>query len=152
LRGAGVRAGHEHELRPRRGNLGVGIGVAGTSVGIVLCKSAVTGTLALNLPVSDENEMIGGSKSVGDGIDWLDGSQVKIEGLTLDGNARQSLLIDGAATGDIVSLTLGSGEQPLLQQNVVGATAITVGGSVSLATQPDRKFAVPQPISVPGGL
>jgi hypothetical protein len=100
-------------------NLGVGIGVAGSTKGMVICKAGVTDTYNANLPVSDEDRMVGGSKPVGDGVDWLDGSEVVIEALTLSGNERQSLLIDGPADGDVRSITLAGGEEPLLQQNLM---------------------------------
>jgi hypothetical protein len=130
-------------------NLGVGIGVTGETRGMVICKVSVLGTLETMLPVSDENGMVGASKAVGDGVDWLDGSEVRITELTLSGNKRQSLLIDGPATGDISSITLGAGEQPILQQNLMGGAQPTQGSGVSLMTQATRKFAVPLQLTVP---
>ena len=130
-------------------NLGVGLGISGATRGWVICKASITGTQTANLPVSDENGFVGASKAVGDGLDWLDGSEVRIEQLTLSGNERQSLLIDGPASGDIGSLTLGAGEEPILQQNLMGGAQPTQGNGVSLATQATRKFAVPLPLTVP---
>jgi hypothetical protein len=133
-------------------NLGVGIGVAGSTKGMVICKAGVTDTYNANLPVSDEDRMVGGSKPVGDGVDWLDGSEVVIEALTLSGNERQSLLIDGPADGDIRSITLAAGETPILQQNLMGGAQPKQGNGVSLMTQDNRKLAVPLQVTVPAPL
>lgn len=132
-------------------NTGVGIGVAGETRGMILCKVGVKDTYNDMLPVSDENGMIGSSEPVGDGVDWLDGSVVVIEALTVSGSQRQSLLIDGPAGegGEIRSITLAAGEQPILQQNLMGGAQPKQGSGVTLATQDTRKFAVPQPIAVP---
>ena len=76
----------------------LGIGVAGGSHGIIICKTAITGTKLSGLPVD-----IGGSEDVGDGFNWRDGSEVKVEEVTLGGNARASLIIDGSATGSLTN-------------------------------------------------
>lgn len=133
-------------------NLGVGIGVAGSTRGMILCKVGVLGTLNDMLPVSDEDGVVGASKAVGDGVDWLDDSEVVIEALTLSGNQRQSLLIDGPASGYIRSITLAGGEEAILQQNLMGGAQPMQGSGVSLISQDTRKFAVPQPLTVPAPL
>ncbi len=137
-------------------NFGVGIGVAGQSQGIIVCKTKVEMTQTVTMPVSDVNQA-GGSKDVGDGINWLDQSEVTIDRLTLSGNERQSLLIDGPtgglAGGKIWSVTLEGGDEkkPPLQQNFTsGKTPITMG--MSLATDTVRQFAVPLPLGVPAGM
>jgi hypothetical protein len=133
-------------------NLGVGIGIAGETRGMIICKASVLGTLNDMLPVSDENGKIGGSEAVGDGVDWLDGSEVVIEALTLSGNQRQSLLIDGPVSGKIGSLTLAGGEEPILQQNLMGGEKPEQGSGVNLMTQDTRKLAVPLSLIVPAPL
>jgi hypothetical protein len=132
-------------------NRGVGIGVVGESRGIVICRSTITGTLSQTMPVFDEN-MLPSSKEVGYGVSWLDGSEVVIEALTLGGSAHQSLLIDGPATGNIMSLTLTDGDEarpPLQQGLMTGGDQPLLGDDVSLTSQPTRKFAVPQALTVP---
>jgi hypothetical protein len=131
-------------------NSGVGIGVAESSRGVVICKTAVKGTLSQVLPVFDG--MAPTAKEVGDGLNWLDSSDVFLEQVTLDGNARQSLLIDGPVTGNIVSITLTGGDEmkPALQQNLMAAGAQPMlGGGVNLMSQETQKFAVPLALSAP---
>jgi hypothetical protein len=100
------------------GNFGVGIGVAGQSRGIILCRSAATGTVLERLPVFD-GANLPATDDVGDGVDWLDGSAMTVEELTLSGNARQSLLIDGPATGNIGTIDFaGDADKAPVQQNV----------------------------------
>ncbi|MDC0685484.1 right-handed parallel beta-helix repeat-containing protein [Sorangium atrum] len=130
------------------GNFGVGIGVTGQSRGIILCKSAITATALERLPVFD-----GGNEpsvdDVGDGVDWLDGSEVTIEELTLRGNERQSLLIDGPASGVITDLDFtGDADKSPVQQNfTTGDRPVTDG--ITLTTNPERGLSIPQPT---GGL
>jgi hypothetical protein len=130
-------------------NLGVGIGVAGETRGMVICKASVEKTYTDMLPASDVDGEVGLQKPIGDGLDWLDGSEVRIEALTLSDNQRQSLLIDGPATGDIGSITLGAGETPILQQNLMGGAQPTQGSGVTLTAQDTRKFAVPLSLTAP---
>jgi hypothetical protein len=139
-------------------NLGVGIGVAGQSQGIILCKSIVSTTQTVTMPVLDVNE-VGALKEVGDGVDWLEESEVTIDGLTLSGNERHSLLIDGptagATGGKIWSITLEGGDEgkPPLQQHLeAGGQQPALSAGVSLATDSARKLAVPMPLSAPAGL
>jgi hypothetical protein len=132
--------------------------VAGQSRGIILCKSSVSTTKALMMPVFDMNQ-VGANKEVGDGLDWLDESEVTIEGLTLSGNERQSLLIDGPTGGDtggkIWSIQLEGGDEgkPPLQQNLTaGGQQPALSAGVSLATDSARQLAVPKPQSSPESL
>ncbi len=133
------------------GNSGVGIGVAGSSRGVILCKSVVEGTVNKTLPVY-EGGVSAGLKDVGDGLNWLENSDVTIEALTLRDNARQSLLIDGPATGRIMSLSLeGSDANKMsLQQNwMMGQDTPTTGSGVTLVGQGSITFAVPGALAVP---
>lgn len=135
-------------------NLGVGIGVAGSSRGVILCKTAVTGTLSTPLSVFDAQNNVG-KEDVGDGVSWLDKSSVVVEEVILGNNERQSLLIDGPVAGDIVSLELRGGDanKPPLQQNLpMGGAQPTLGGGVDLTTDVTRKLAIPGPLTVPAPL
>ncbi|AUX39977.1 hypothetical protein SOCE26_013720 [Sorangium cellulosum] len=137
--GAGCVTLHNGKLD---GNFGVGIGITGSSRSIILCKSAVTSTQLEWLPVfngSGEPAI----DNVGDGIDWLDGSEVTLEQLTLSGNTRQSLLIDGPASGRIWKLDVtGDAAKPPVQQN------FTMGerpeAEDTMPTVPERAFPIPQ--------
>jgi hypothetical protein len=133
-------------------NRGVGIGVAGETRGMIICKATVMNTFSVNLPVSDEMGKLGFLKAVGDGLNWLDGSEVVIEALTLADNERQSLLIDGPASGNIMSMSLSGSDvtnAPLQQNLAMGDAQPTLGSGVSLASQETRKFAVPLPLALP---
>ncbi|WP_437501076.1 right-handed parallel beta-helix repeat-containing protein [Sorangium sp. So ce1099] len=139
--GAGCVTLHNGKLD---GNLGVGIGIAGQSRSIILCKSAVTATRIEQLPVYNEMDEPA-FDDVGDGVDWLDGSEVVIEELTLSDNARQSLLIDGPAGGSIEALhfTGGAGTTPVQQNVMVGDEQPEAEGT-TLTIILDRSFTIPQ--------
>lgn len=132
----------QHTLRPVslnaamvEGNVGVSIGVGpgvgdpdaapGERVGIVICRSAIQNTAMAQLPVLDAFGDPSGQGEVGDGLTWLnvskDGfgpSTVTMQGVEFSGNARVSMLIDGATQGgSIKNVTLGSGEKPPVLQN-----------------------------------
>ncbi|WP_441287252.1 right-handed parallel beta-helix repeat-containing protein [Sorangium sp. KYC3313] len=121
-------------------NFGVGIGVAGESKGIILCKSSITHTANHNLEIIEASGL---DRKFGDGVEWLDGSEVFIDGLTLGGNARNSLLIDGPAVGEIKGLRLLSAADELpLQQNVTEEAAHPTAMDVELRTTLESKFAI----------
>jgi hypothetical protein len=123
------------------GNRGVGIGVSGGSHGIIICRSKVSSTVSQALPVGG-----GGVKEVGDGLNWLDGSEVTIEDLTLSGNARASLLIDGSAHGTLTNVTLAGGDESkgILQQNFpAGGSQPGVTNSPPITTTAGAMFALP---------
>lgn len=135
-------------------NYGVGVGVGGQTRGFIFCRSRIEGTKTATLPVFDVNQ-VSSSQMVGDGFNWLDDSSVIIESSTLSGNARQSLLIDGAAQGSIMSLTLENGDEnhPPLQQNLpMGGAQPTLWEGVTLSTDAARQFAIPQPLTAPASL
>lgn len=135
-------------------NYGVGVGVGGQTRGFIFCKSRIEGTQNATLPVYDANQ-VSSSQTVADGFNWLDGSSVIIEGSTLSGNGRRSLLIDGAAQGSIMSLFLENGDDahPPLQQNLpMGGAQPSVWAGVTLTTDSARQFAIPQALSAPTSL
>lgn len=138
--GAGCVTLHNGKLD---GNFGVGIGIMGQSRSIILCRSAITATALERLPVFDgSNEP--SIDDVGDGVDWLDGSEVTIEELTLSGNERQSLLIDGPARGAITDLDFAgdANKSPVQQNFTTGDRPVTEG--LTLTTNPERGLPIPQ--------
>ena len=132
-------------------NAGVGIGAAGDSVGLIICKTAVTRTKMSDLYVAG-----GGSQQVGDGLLWLDGSEITIDSLSLGGSARASVVIDGEATGAMSNITLSDGDEAkgIVQQGYSGgAQPTTDEGAPPITTSPDALFAIPEaPVSVPRDL
>ncbi|MFT3769596.1 MAG: right-handed parallel beta-helix repeat-containing protein [Minicystis sp.] len=133
-------------------NKAVGVGVAGGSQGIIICKSAVTGTSEVVEPVYQDGD-IGGNQKVGDGLHWLDGSQVLIDGLTMSGNQRQSILIDGpvASGSSIGVLTQSGGDEAtgVLQQDFTTGMQPDHGNTVVVNTATHRVFGILQPEQKP---
>lgn len=136
-------------------NEGVGLGATGEARGIICWNSAITGTKSTVIPV-----IAGGkpdAQEVGDGLAWTGGSQMQIDGVRLGGNARSSVLIDGAAAdgSSISNLTLEGGDElkGIVQQNVqAGAGTPTVGaGAPSIMSTATELFAVPVAPAVPTG-
>lgn len=128
------------------GNAGVGIGVDGDSVGLIICKSAITGTVLTDVLVEG-----GGSQQVGDGLLWLGGSEIAVDGLSLSGNARASVVIDGEAGGSMKNVTLSGGDETkgVVQQSYSGGSQPQVGANAPvIATSPTGLFAIPAPPAV----
>lgn len=126
---------------------GVGIGAAGDAVGLIICRSAVKKTKLASLLVEG-----GGSKEVGDGLLWLGATEIAIDGLTLDGNARASVVIDGEASGSMANVTLTGGdeEKGIVQQSYAGGSQPQIGaGTPAITTSPTALFALPKSPAVP---
>jgi len=134
-------------------NSGVALGVSGESKGIMFWNSAVTGTVGLTVPVLENGNA--GKAKVGDGISWLDGSELDIKGVTLSGNERQSVLIDGAVApgSSIADLTLSGGDETkgVLQQNLpTGGMQPNIGSNApQITASMDEQVPVPRPPAVP---
>lgn len=127
-------------------NAAVGIGVAGASKGIILCKSSITNTTKRYLDIIAGS---GANKELGDGVEWLGGSEVFIDGLALGGNARNSLLIDGPATGKIEGLRfMSAADERPLQQRFTEGDAQPAAIGVELRITDESKFAIPTSPSV----
>jgi hypothetical protein len=103
----------------------------------------VSGTTTKALPVKGQ---LGSVQEVGHGIAWLDGSEVTVTGVTLSGNARASVLIDGEATGSLSDLTLTGGDEQkgVVQQSFKGGKQPGVSGSTpALKTEASEIFMIP---------
>jgi len=135
------------------GNSGVGIGSSGDIVGFVIYGTEIRNTKSENLTVDE-----GGQKTVGDGLVWGAGAQIAIDGLTLEGNERQSILIDGAAGegSKIANVTLAGADaqKGILQQSVMSGTdAPEVGAGAPPVTQKSEKvLPVPTAPAAPSAL
>jgi hypothetical protein len=92
---------------------------------------------------------------VGDGLDWLAASQLTIDGLTVSGSARQSVLIDGpvADGSSVARITLEGNDATLgiLQQGLSpGGAQPEVGPDVpAIRTEPDRLFPIADGLDIP---
>lgn len=128
-------------------NKGVGIGVSLESKGIVCWNTWITGTTEMTVPVLAEG--VASAAEVGDGFAWLDGSEVAVDNVTLSGNQRASMLIDGpaGAGSTITNVTLEGGDEllGLVQQNAPsGTSSPTVGAGAPPIDQTETEsFAVP---------
>lgn len=127
-------------------NQGVGIGIGGSvaSKGIIIVGTLVGKTESATLLV--EPAVNGEKKQVGHGFVWGGGAQVKIDGLTLAGNADASMLIDGPVAADStlkdVTLTEGDEAKGIVQQNVMPADAApSAEGTTPTVTRDPMKVA-----------
>ena len=136
-------------------NTAVGLGLGGASKGIIIiCKTAITGTQVATVPVFENDMDLGTAKEVGDGLDWLDGSEATMDELSLSGNARASLLIDGPAAGSLAQVTLSGGDEQkgIVQQSYSGGPQPQLGGGVPpITTSAEEQFAVTKPPVAFGG-
>jgi len=130
-----------------KGNSAVGIGTSGDAVGLIICRSAILDTAMADVPVEGA-----GSKQVGDGLLWLGGSEIAIDGLSLSGNARASVVIDGEASGSMANVTLGGGdeEKGIVQQAYAGGAQPQVGAnSPAITTSDTGLYSIPKAPAVP---
>jgi len=87
-------------------NQALGIGIANGSKGLIVQGGLVASTKAYNVPVD-----IGGIQNVGDGINWLGGSEVTIaSSVKIEGSARRPVIIDASSKGKFEG-TLSGGDE-----------------------------------------
>ncbi len=139
-------------------NEGIGLGIAEASVGVTIEDSEIVETLSIPLPV-----LVGGVSAsvedVGDGIAWLDASQVTLTSVTVTSSARASILIDGeVGSGSTISNVVQSGGDEamgILQQNLPpGGEQPAVAGNTasSVTTDTSEHYSIPGDIAVPPGI
>lgn len=139
-------------------NSGVSIGVDGAANGIIIHDSHVSNTKLVDLPALASDGTPVGSKSVGDGLNWLGKSSLQIDGLDLSGDARASVLIDGevGAHSSIAHVTLSGGDasKGVLEQAFPnGGVAPAVGaGAPPLQKRATSTFAIPAGPAAPASL
>ena len=89
-----------------RDNKAVGLGVDAASVGIVVEGGIIAGTKSVSTP-SD----IGGEQSIGDGVNWLHGSAVKISAsVRIENSGRRAVIADLEARGEFSGSLAGGDE------------------------------------------
>jgi hypothetical protein len=135
-------------------NQAVGLGTTGESRGIICWNSAISGTKLVTIPVLANGSAA--SQEVGDGLVWLGYSQMQLDHLTLSGNARASILIDGSTApgSSLAHITLSGGDEDkgILQQNAksgVTPTPETSTDSPEVTTSAVEAFSVPVGPAVP---
>ena len=116
-------------------NQAVGLGLSGESKGIMFWNSAVIGTLAKIVPAYEDD--VAKQAEIGDAISWSDLSGADLKNVTLSGNARAAVLIDGevAPGSSITGLVLSGGDEQkgVVQQNLpAGGLTPMVDASVVL--------------------
>jgi hypothetical protein len=134
---------------------GVGIGIGGDleSRGIIIVDNKVGHTASEPLLV--EPATSGQQETVGHGLVWTNGAEVRVDGLALAGNALQSMLIDGpvfeGSALNNVTLSEGDETKGIVQQLVMtGDAEPTVeGGTPAITREPTKVADVPAPPSVP---
>jgi hypothetical protein len=85
-------------------NKALGLGIA-KSKGIIVQGGRIASTVALRVPVD-----VGGVQEVGDGLNWLE-SDVNVGAtVSIEGSARQGVIIDSTSTGKFEG-TLGGGDE-----------------------------------------
>jgi hypothetical protein len=149
--GFGVLIDQASEVAPVRltgatidDNGAFGICVRGASLGVHISQSTVARTRLA--PFVSPG---GGAAEAGDGILWLDGSNVVVEDVTLSENERAGLLIDGPVSHGAEHSLLrnviadGNGQAPLHQQSLPpDGLSPDLDGS-ALSTDSTETFPVP---------
>jgi len=124
-------------------NHGVGIGVSGGTRGFIICRSGVSNTRSSQMTVLQGGGFGAKPEDVGYGLAWLDKSEVSIDDSTFGGNELASILIDGAAEGSIIRVTLERGDNDekkgILQQNFNGGMQPVVNGSSVILKQTSKE-------------
>jgi hypothetical protein len=135
------------------GNQGVGIGVAAASTGVRIEQSRIENTVNVALPV-----LVGGISSssdlVGDGFNWQDASFVSLDGVSISGSDRASMLIDGvvAAGSTIANVVLSAGDESLgiKQQNLpTDGVQPAVVQSPPVQAFSEELFSIPEEVGIP---
>ena len=138
-------------------NEGVGLGISDGALGVTLRACSIANTSMIALPVK-VNGVSTGAQEVGDGLNWLDASQVVIDGLTVSNSARASLLIDGevgeGSTVSTVSLSGGDEAKGIVQQNLPeGGRQPTVSDDApSVDATLEEMYSVAEGLSIPPGI
>lgn len=137
-------------------NASVGLNIGGGSRGIIIIDSRVGDTTSSPTQALDwvdaTSKANTGLDSIGDGLIWGMNADAQIDGLTLSGNDRSALLIDGPVTGSISNVTLASGDEAkgIVQQHVGSAAEGPTMGSGApalsqLADAPWTTAEAPEP-------
>jgi len=87
-------------------NAALGIGITNGSQGIIVQGGRVASTKMLDVPVD-----IGGIQGVGDGVNWLDGSEVSVaSSVRIESSARRAVIISSTSKGSFEGVLAGGDE------------------------------------------
>lgn len=128
-------------------NEALGIGVTKGSLGIIVQGGRVAGTTSLKVPVD-----VGGVQEVGDGLNWLGGSEVTVSSAAhIESSARRGVIIDATSKGSFQGV-LGGGDETngiIVQGGLVASVpaglAIAPGVKTNVLTKDE---AVPVAVAV----
>jgi hypothetical protein len=128
------------------GNRGVGVGLGGSSVGIIIEWFEVLDTASDSVPVKKGDAT--SVEEVGDGLVWLGGAQAEIDNLVVGNSSRASVLIDGAVApgSSLAHVTLqgADADKGILQQSYSGMGAPDMGAETPTIEQvATEQYSVP---------
>ena len=127
-------------------NRGVGVGLGGSSVGIIIDYFEVLDTAVDMVPVKSGDAT--SVEEVGDGLVWLGAAQAKIDHLVVGNSGRASVLIDGAVGpgSSLAHVTLQGADvdKGILQQSYSGMGAPDMGAETPTIEQvATEQYSVP---------
>ena len=128
-------------------NGGVGVGLEGSSQSVIICRSAITGTMKAPMLVEAMN-----TQDIGDGLLWLTKANATVDSLTVEQSSRIGILIDGDAAGSLSKVTLkGGDENKGVVQQIAGPATVTLVESpgVALNVVPPSTYLVPLAPTMP---
>ncbi|MBI2394269.1 MAG: right-handed parallel beta-helix repeat-containing protein [Deltaproteobacteria bacterium] len=113
-------------------NQALGIGIDKGSKGLIVQGGRVASTTAVKVPVD-----VGGMQEVGDGINWLDGSEVTIAStVRIESSGRRPLIIEANAKGKFEG-TLAGGDETrglIVQGGLVASMPETITVAAGVKT------------------
>lgn len=88
-------------------NFALGVGIARGTKGLIVQGGLVASTQRFKIPVN-----IGGMDEIGDGINWIEGSQVEIAStVKIQGSGRNPVIIDSTSSGKFEGTLAGGDER-----------------------------------------
>lgn len=128
-------------------NKALGLGIDKGSKGLIVQGGRVASTSAMTVPVD-----VGGMQQVGDGINWLDGSEVTVAAtVRVEGSARRPVIIEANAKGKFEG-TLAGGDDALgliVQGGLVAAMPETLTVAAGVKTDVlTRENALPVAVTM----
>jgi hypothetical protein len=137
------------------GNQAVGVGLS-ASKGVTIDGATQIMNTAMHLSGVSLNGMDSATQAqVGDGVSWIKGAEAELSDVSLSGNARQSIIIDGpVGTGsgiDNPTLTNGDDGKGIVIQRVAATDTVPdITGTTTLTRAPTAiPVAIPPAFTAP---
>lgn len=118
-------------------NFALGIGIARGTKGLIVQGGLVASTKRLKIPVN-----IGGMDEVGDGINWIDGSEVQVaSSVKIQTSGRNPVIIDSTSTGKFEGTLAGGDEatglivQGGLEPSIPAGLTVAAGVKTNVLTK-----------------